>query len=169
MDCAGPPKEKIDLSTFEIEAQKMPYPSTFLDFNDRVIQFGYLVLFAPAFPLAPLFAFINSVIEIRAFGVKMCKAYQRPVWRARTGIGAWLGVLNALGFLAVVTNASMIAFVGSHQAAGVQWGTKTSPYAGDTYRETYPHCVVDYVQPPGLNYTVRPPHPRKYTWIALDS
>lgn len=38
------------------------YPCSF---NDRCIQFGYLVLFAPAFPLAPLLAFVNNVIEIR--------------------------------------------------------------------------------------------------------
>jgi hypothetical protein len=103
-------------NTYELQAQLPPYDGTFDDFNDRVIQFGYLVLFAPAFPLAPFFAFINNVVEIRTGGYRMVKAYQRPVAKARSGIGSWLGVLNVLGFLAVITNASMITFVGSLDA-----------------------------------------------------
>lgn len=31
-----------------------------------VIQYGYLALFAPAFSLAPLFAMINNIFEIRS-------------------------------------------------------------------------------------------------------
>ena len=100
----------------ELQSRLMPYAGTFDDFNDRVIQFGYLVLFAPAYSLAPLLAFINNVIEIRSSGFKMCFAYQRPTWKARAGIGSWLAVLNVLGFLAVITNASMITFVGSQDA-----------------------------------------------------
>eukprot|EP01048_Picozoa_sp_COSAG05_P022950 COSAG05_NODE_4778_length_1376_cov_2240.562255_3_plen_80_part_00 len=60
---------------------------------------GPQVLFAPAFPLAPFFAFINNVIEIRTGGFRIVQAYQRPIWKARSGIGSWLGVLNVLGFL----------------------------------------------------------------------
>ena len=46
----------------------MPSKGMFDDFCDRVVQYGYLVLFAPAFPLAPFLAFINNVIEIRTSG-----------------------------------------------------------------------------------------------------
>eukprot|EP01052_Picozoa_sp_SAG31_P039593 SAG31_NODE_5519_length_2482_cov_2.359211_2_plen_220_part_00 len=67
----------------EKEAMFLPFAGTFDDFNDRVIQFGYIVLFAPAFPLAPLFAFINNVIEIRMSGFKLCHGYQRPVCKVR--------------------------------------------------------------------------------------
>jgi hypothetical protein len=101
---------------YELQARLMPYEGTFNDFNDRVIQFGYLVLFAPAFPLAPFLAFVNNVIEIRTSGFKMCFAFQRPKWKARAGIGSWLAVLNVLGFLACVTNATMITFVGDQDA-----------------------------------------------------
>ena len=38
------------------------------------------------------------------------------LWKARSGIGSWLVVLNVLGFLAVITNASMITFVGSQDS-----------------------------------------------------
>ena len=107
---------------YELQNRLMPFAGTFDDFNDRVIQFGYIVLFAPAFPLAPFLAFINNIIEIRTASFKMCHAYQRPVFNPRAGIGSWMVVLNALGYMAVLTNASMITFVGSQdaEAAGLQ-------------------------------------------------
>ena len=48
------------------------FDSTFAEFNEMAVQFGYLALFAPAFPLAPLFAFINNVFEIRIDAIKFC-------------------------------------------------------------------------------------------------
>ena len=38
---------------------RMPFESTFDYFNDRSIQFGYVVLFAPAYPLAPFLSLIH--------------------------------------------------------------------------------------------------------------
>lgn len=35
-------------------------------YNESVLQFGYIVLFAPAFPIAPLIAILANVIQIRA-------------------------------------------------------------------------------------------------------
>eukprot|EP01045_Picozoa_sp_COSAG04_P015822 COSAG04_NODE_1279_length_7423_cov_9.522392_3_plen_1192_part_00 len=105
------------MSTYEKQAHLMPYEGTFDDFNDRVIQFGYIVLFAPAYPLAPFLAFVNNIVEIRLGGYKMCCGFQRPHWKVRQGIGSWLGMLSVLGFAAVITNALMVAFVGSETAA----------------------------------------------------
>jgi Ca2+-binding EF-hand superfamily protein len=95
---------------------RMPFEEMGNAFCDRIIQFGYIVLFAPAFPLAPFLAFINNVIEIRTSGLKFCSGFQRPVSKSQQGIGSWLSVMNILGFLAVLTNASMITFVGSQDA-----------------------------------------------------
>jgi hypothetical protein len=88
------------------------------------------VLFAPAFPLAPFFAFLNNVVEIRTGGYRLAVAYQRPVSKARSGIGSWLGVLKVLGFLAVITNASMITFVGSVDAEAM--GLETTGFIDRT-------------------------------------
>eukprot|EP01043_Picozoa_sp_COSAG02_P048445 COSAG02_NODE_4759_length_5019_cov_3.090650_2_plen_465_part_00 len=132
---------------YELQNRLMPYTGTFDDFNDRVIQFGYIVLFAPAFPLAPFLAFINNVFEIRTAGFKMCFAYQRPTFKPRAGIGSWMAFLNVLGFLAVITNASMITFVGSQDADNMGLETENM-----TQRSTYyqlwlrfvvvEHCVL---------------------------
>ena len=81
-----------------------------------VVQYGYIALFSPCFPLAPVFAAINNVTEIRGDSWKLCKGYQRPSANSAEDIGSWFTVLNIVGFLAVMTNATMICFVGSQLA-----------------------------------------------------
>ena len=88
--------------------------------NEMAIQYGYVALFSPCFPLAPFFAFVNNVTEIRGDAWKLCRAFQRPSARPQEDIGSWYGVLNTIGFIAVLTNATMIAFVGS-QMATTDW------------------------------------------------
>jgi hypothetical protein len=63
---------------------------------------------------------VNNIIEVRSAAYRMCHGFQRPPCRDRDGIGSWAVVLNLLGFLAVLTNASMIAFVGSQEAERFQ-------------------------------------------------
>jgi hypothetical protein len=40
-----------------------------------------LALFAPAYPLAPLLALLNNVVEIRIDAVKFCTVHRRPRFR----------------------------------------------------------------------------------------
>ena len=89
---------------------------TFEDFLTMVIQFGFLALFAPACPLAPALALVNNVIEIRMDAWKVCTLYRRPVWQRCDTIGAWNTVSKVLALIAVLTNATMICFVGSRMA-----------------------------------------------------
>ena len=97
-----------------------PTKDTTADFEEMVIQFGYLALFAPAYPVAPLMAFFKNVYEIRADAVKYCIETQRPPWRKCEDIGSWSSCLNFLGFMGVVTNATMVTMVGSALAAEVE-------------------------------------------------
>ncbi|CAJ0769782.1 10494_t:CDS:2, partial [Entrophospora sp. SA101] len=41
-----------------------------VEYEEMVIQFGFLALFGIAFPLAPVFACINNMIEIRSDAIK---------------------------------------------------------------------------------------------------
>ena len=88
------------------------YPNTMEDFEEMAIQFGYLALFSPAYPAAPLLAFLNNILEIRVDASNMCYTFQRPRWQACQDIGSWFSVLNVIGFISVVTNAAMMCFVG---------------------------------------------------------
>ena len=55
-----------------------------------VIQFGYVTFFSWAFPLAPLCALINNVVEMRTDAYKLCHNTQRPIAHKASGIGAFM-------------------------------------------------------------------------------
>ena len=52
-----------------------------------VIQFGFVTLFVASFPLAPLFALLNNIIEIRLDARKFVGELQRPVAARAKDIG----------------------------------------------------------------------------------
>lgn len=61
-----------------------------------VIQYGFVTLFVAAFPLAPLFALINNIAEIRLDAYKMVSQARRPLAERVEDIGACeLRVINA--------------------------------------------------------------------------
>ena len=43
-----------------------------------VIQFGFITIFVAAFPLGPLFALLNNLVEIRLDAYKFITTYRRP-------------------------------------------------------------------------------------------
>jgi hypothetical protein len=119
-----------DLFVFCVRA---PIAGTFEDFLTMVIQFGFLALFAPACPLAPLIALANNVIELRMDAIKVCTLYRRPVWARCDTIGAWNSVMKVLALIAVATNATMIFFVGSRM---VEPGTREEESISERIKST---------------------------------
>ncbi|XP_053142623.1 anoctamin-9 isoform X2 [Hemicordylus capensis] len=83
--------------------------SLFDEFLEMTIQYSFTTIFVAAFPLAPLLAFINNIIEIRLDAIKMVKLQRRIVPRKANDIGVWLQVLEAIGILAVIGNGMVIA------------------------------------------------------------
>lgn len=95
------------------EASMMPY-DTFDDYTEMMIQFGYVTFFSLAWPLAPLFALINNVVEIRTDAFRLCYLSQRPVAHRAGGIGVWFNVLQSMSVLAIMTNCAHIGFTSRH-------------------------------------------------------
>lgn len=54
-----------------------------------VIQFGFVTLFVASFPLAPLFALLNNIIEIRLDAKKFVTELRRPVAARAKDIGGF--------------------------------------------------------------------------------
>ena len=52
-----------------------------------VIQYGFITIFVAAFPLAPLFALLNNIIEIRLDAYKIVTQFKRPVSSRAIDIG----------------------------------------------------------------------------------
>lgn len=72
------------------------------------IQYGFVTLFAAAFPLAPLLALINNIFELRLDAQKILKYYRRPVPYQVPNIGVWYRIFDIIGKLAVICNVSIL-------------------------------------------------------------
>lgn len=75
-----------------------------------VLQYGFITLFGLAFPLAPLLALINNVIEVRLDAIKMLKFIRRPIAQRARNIGVWFGIMTVITKIAVASCAMIIAF-----------------------------------------------------------
>ncbi|XP_030221370.1 anoctamin-5 isoform X1 [Gadus morhua] len=82
----------------------------FYEYLEMVIQFGFITLFVASFPLAPLLALFNNIIEVRVDAWKFTTQFRRPVASKAHSIGAWQEILNGVAVLSVVTNAFIVAF-----------------------------------------------------------
>lgn len=79
------------------------------EYLEMVIQYGFVTLFVAAFPLAPLFAFVNNLTEIRVDANKYIFSLRRPLAQRAQDIGAWLNILESITYISVLTNGLVIA------------------------------------------------------------
>jgi len=84
--------------------------TTIPDFDEMVVQFGYVSLFVVAFPLSPFAALINNYVEIRLDAHKLCLLCQRPSPQGAAGIGTWSDILTITSFISVLVNALICTF-----------------------------------------------------------
>lgn len=82
----------------------------FGEYLEMVIQYGFVTLFVAAFPLAPLFALLNNIAEIRIDAMKLTTQLRRPLPRRVIDIEPWFGILTAVTSVAVAVNGFVIAF-----------------------------------------------------------
>eukprot|EP00941_MAST-03F_sp_MAST-3F-sp1_P001491 g1491.t1 len=80
----------------------------FSDYLEIFVQFGSVTLFISIFPLAPLFAFLNNVIEIRTDSYRILLASRRGRPRLASGIGEWQIVFQMMTYLAVFSNCCLL-------------------------------------------------------------
>ncbi|XP_023191345.1 anoctamin-8-like isoform X3 [Xiphophorus maculatus] len=112
-----PPEEPktIALTQAEIESCMQTYEGTLQDYQEMFIQFGYVVLFSSAFPLAAMCALINNIIEIRSDALKLCTGLRRPFGQRVENIGQWQTAMEAMGLIAIIVNCYLIGQCGQLQ------------------------------------------------------
>ncbi|XP_049574628.1 anoctamin-8 isoform X1 [Syngnathus scovelli] len=108
-------KESTTLTQAEIESCMQTYEDTFQDYQEMFVQFGYVVLFSSAFPLAALCALLNNIIEIRSDAFKLCTGLQRPFGLRVESIGQWQSAMEAMGLIAIIVNCYLIGQCGQLQ------------------------------------------------------
>uniref|UniRef100_A0A673FRQ1 Anoctamin n=1 Tax=Sinocyclocheilus rhinocerous TaxID=307959 RepID=A0A673FRQ1_9TELE len=112
-----PPEETEStvLTQPEIESCMLTYEDTLQDYQEMFIQFGYVVLFSSAFPLAAMCALINNIVEIRSDALKLCTGLQRPFGQRVENIGQWQTTMEAMGLIAIIVNCYLIGQCGQLQ------------------------------------------------------
>lgn len=71
-----------------------------------VLQYGFVTIFVAAFPLAPFFALLNNILEMRLDAKKLLTYFRRPVTQRVRDIGVWYRILDSIGKLSIITNVS---------------------------------------------------------------
>ncbi|XP_056271857.1 anoctamin-1-like [Pseudoliparis swirei] len=98
------------LQRYETDHFLEPFAGLTPEYMEMIIQFGFVTLFVASFPLAPLFALLNNIIEIRLDAKKFVTELRRPVAARAKDIGIWYNLLRGVANVAVIINAFVISF-----------------------------------------------------------
>ncbi|XP_053283354.1 anoctamin-1 isoform X1 [Pleuronectes platessa] len=103
-------ERKKKLMRYETDHFLEPFAGLTPEYMEMIIQFGFVTLFVASFPLAPLFALLNNIIEIRLDAKKFVTELRRPVAARAKDIGIWYNILKGVAKVAVIINAFVISF-----------------------------------------------------------
>ncbi|KAJ8392007.1 hypothetical protein AAFF_G00083170 [Aldrovandia affinis] len=110
-DKGSAPEETDELpQRWDLDYKLEPFQGLTPEYMEMIIQFGFVSLFVASFPLAPLFALLNNVIEIRLDAKKFITELRRPDAVRTKDIGIWYNILSGMGKFSVIINAFVISF-----------------------------------------------------------
>ncbi|KAF2739811.1 hypothetical protein EJ04DRAFT_559707 [Polyplosphaeria fusca] len=94
------------------------------DIAEMVLQYGYLALFSPVWPLIPIGFLVNNWFELRGDVFKICVEHQRPAPVRSDGLGPWVSSLELLTWLGSMSSAAIVHLFdgrihGLYQSTGV--------------------------------------------------
>lgn len=116
----NPPEgNKLELETLEKEENllmmyynqyKLNEYELYADYLEVMLNYAYLILFASAFPLAPLIILVFHFIEILSDKFKIKHLYRRSMPQNCDGILVWGTLINIINIVAVLSNIVLFAF-----------------------------------------------------------
>ena len=101
---------KIEKEYDMLSTEAQDVDGTYADYMEMMIQYGYVVLFAVAFPISPLLAFFNNVFEFVVDKTKLMKYSRRPIPNGAEDIGIWNYILSLTATFAIFTNVAILCF-----------------------------------------------------------
>ncbi|KAM0306265.1 hypothetical protein HYE67_002278 [Fusarium culmorum] len=111
------PEESAFLSRVRNEST-LPKYNVQDDIAEIVLQFGYLALFSPVWPIIPIGFLINNWIELRSDFAKLSLEHQRPAPVRSDGIGPWIYSLEALTWLGSICTAAIVHLFSGNAIGG---------------------------------------------------
>ncbi|EDO41719.1 predicted protein, partial [Nematostella vectensis] len=106
-----------DFLTYEMHKETLG-DFTLSGYTEKVLQYGFLMLFAAAFPLAPLIALLSNLIDMKIDARRLLWVNRRPIAYRAEDIGMWFGILEFLNIVGVVTNGFLVTFTSDY---GKNW------------------------------------------------
>ncbi|XP_075239667.1 anoctamin-7-like isoform X2 [Convolutriloba macropyga] len=103
-------EENTKLPMWERDYLLAPNTGLSGEYLEMMVQFGFITMFACAFPIGAILALANNVLEIRSDAWKFTALLRRPVPKRANDIGIWFEMLFVLSRLAVISNAYVICF-----------------------------------------------------------
>jgi hypothetical protein len=100
----------VDAACGQPEYGGFEVDGTFEDFTEVLIMYGYAVLFAAVYPLAPLLCALLFIVELRVDSFKLFNIVQRPFPKRAASIGAWKSILTTLSWLGAFSNALLLTY-----------------------------------------------------------
>jgi hypothetical protein len=107
---------QVTSSAISAELALEEYES-FDDYVEMVIQFGYIVLFASAMPLASAICFVGNAIELLADSLKLTFLCRRPCPARDKSIGGWSICCYVIMVVSIYTNLFLVAASSDQLAA----------------------------------------------------
>jgi len=116
-------KEYIRRKVQEIELDEY---DSFDDYLEMIVQFGYITMFAAAFPLSGVFSLFFNGLEILSDYYKLKNLHRRPLPQIANGIGSYKEVIDIMSYLCILTNCILIAcnFLKAEEGAKAELMTK---------------------------------------------
>jgi hypothetical protein len=92
------------------EIEKDPFESTFNEYAQAVVQYGYITLFSVALPLLPILSLVENFIAIRLHAYAMCYLTRRPHILVAEDVGMWGDLMDMFSVLGVLSSVGIICF-----------------------------------------------------------
>ena len=128
--------EKAVLINLNIQREKAEFEDTIEEeYIEKVIMFGYIVLFGSAYTFAPLVILIVTMLDLRSDAYRILWLYKRPVGHRAQNIGVWLDILQFLNLIGIVNQSFLTAFTS-------QWSKGSNSIIKDSTLNRFIYAII---------------------------
>lgn len=85
--------KKLEDFILDIELTRILSLRETTNYEEMILQLGYISLFASALPTAAFFAFLHNLWNVKGELSALVDVSRRPMAKANTNIGAWSTIL----------------------------------------------------------------------------
>ena len=97
----------------KIEALRDAEDTTIDTYTDFALSFGFITMFAAAWPLAAAIIWLTNLFSIYSHKYRLLFTTQRPAFTVTKDIGIWHNILLFLTVMSVVTNLGIMSISSS--------------------------------------------------------